>query len=510
MNMNQFTQKSLAAIQGAQDIALEYGHQQIEQAHLLMALVQDGEGLIPQLLTNMGLTLPSFQAAVQHEVEKLPRVSGGGREADKVYVAQDVDRALKSAESAAASMKDEYISVEHILLGLLDSANSRLKELFRTYQVNREAVMQALASVRGNQRVTSDNPEETYDALKKYGADLVERARQNKLDPVIGRDDEIRNVIRILSRKSKNNPVLIGEPGVGKTAIAEGLAQRIVKGDVPGSLKDKTIFALDMGVRGAALATVIAQGCSAVWVLVFLTGRKAALRLRPRYMVLKPARVRKIVSLGLSGFFMNLTNSLVQVVCNATLQVYGGDLYVGVMTIINSLREVFFMPVQGLTNGAQPVTGYNYGAGRYSRVRSSIRFSVAVTVGYAAVFWAAAMLFPGLLIRVFNSEPEVVAAGIPALRIYFCLFIPMSLQMAGQGVFVSLGRSKQAVFFSLLRKAIINAPLTVVLPIWMGTTGVFTAEAISQLVGGLACSLTMYFTVYRPLGSLPDQPLERV
>ena len=174
-------------------------------------------------------------------------MSGGGREADKVYVAQDVDRALKAAESAAQAMKDEYISVEHILLGLLDSANSRLKELFRTYQVNREAVMQALASVRGNQRVTSDNPEETYDALKKYGTDLVERARQNKLDPVIGRDDEIRNVIRILSRKSKNNPVLIGEPGVGKTAIAEGLAQRIVKGDVPGSLKDKTIFSLDMG-----------------------------------------------------------------------------------------------------------------------------------------------------------------------------------------------------------------------------------------------------------------------
>ena len=270
------------------------------------------------------------------------------------------------------------------------------------------------------------------------------------------------------------------------------------------------IFALDMGVRGAALATVIAQGCSAVWVLKFLTGRKAILRLRLRNLALGAGRGKSIVALGLSGFFMNLTNSLVQVVCNATLQAYGGDLYVGVMTIINSLREVFFMPVQGLTNGAQPVTGYNYGAGRYSRVRSSIRFSVAVTVGYAAVFWAAAMLFPGLLIRVFNSEPEVVAAGIPALRIYFCLFIPMSLQMAGQGVFVSLGRSKQAVFFSLLRKAIINAPLTVVLPIWMGTTGVFTAEAISQLVGGLACSLTMYFTVYRPLGRLPDRPPENI
>ena len=247
MNMNQLTQKSLAAIQGAQSLAQQYGQQQIEQQHLLLALVADQEGFIPQLLTAMGMTVPSFLAAVQAEVNKLPKVSGGGREADKVYVAQDVDRALNAAEETAKSMKDEYISVEHLFLGMLDSANSALKELFRTYNVTKEKVMQALASVRGNQRVTSDNPEETYDALKKYGSDLVERARQNKLDPVIGRDDEIRNVIRILSRKSKNNPVLIGEPGVGKTAIAEGLAQRIVKGDVPGSLKDKTIFALDMG-----------------------------------------------------------------------------------------------------------------------------------------------------------------------------------------------------------------------------------------------------------------------
>ena len=247
MNMNQFTQKSLAAIQGAQDLAQEYGQQQIEQQHLLLALLNDEQGFIPQLLTAMGMTVPSFQAAVKAEVEKLPKVSGSGREADKVYVAQDVDKALKAAESAAQSMKDEYISVEHIFLGILECANRPLKELLRTYNVDKEKVMQALASVRGNQRVTSDNPEETYGALKKYGTDLVERARQNKLDPVIGRDDEIRNVIRILSRKSKNNPVLIGEPGVGKTAIAEGLAQRIVKGDVPASLKDKTIFALDMG-----------------------------------------------------------------------------------------------------------------------------------------------------------------------------------------------------------------------------------------------------------------------
>ena len=247
MNMNQFTQKSLAAIQGAQDIAVEHGNQQIEQEHLLLALLSDEQGFIPQLLSAMGMTVPSFTAAVTAQVEKLPKVSGGGREAGQVYIAQDVDKALKAAESTAQSMKDEYISVEHIFLGLLDSANRSLKELFRTYNVTKEKVMQALASVRGNQRVTSDNPEETYDALKKYGTDLVERARQNKLDPVIGRDDEIRNVIRILSRKTKNNPVLIGEPGVGKTAIAESLAQRIVKGDVPNSLKDKTIFSLDMG-----------------------------------------------------------------------------------------------------------------------------------------------------------------------------------------------------------------------------------------------------------------------
>ena len=253
MNMDRFTQKSLAAIQGARDISQEYGNQQIEQPHLLLALVSDNEGFIPQLLAAMGMTVPSFEAAVKGEVQKLPKVSGSGREADKVYVSQDVDRALRGAEQEAQAMKDEYISVEHIFLGLLAQPDSALKELFRTYHVDREKVMPALASVRGNQRVTSDNPEDTYNALKKYGTDLVERARQNKLDPVIGRDDEIRNVIRILSRKSKNNPVLIGEPGVGKTAIAEGLAQRIVKGDVPGSLKDKTIFSLDMGslVAGA-------------------------------------------------------------------------------------------------------------------------------------------------------------------------------------------------------------------------------------------------------------------
>ncbi|MEG0596608.1 MAG: ATP-dependent chaperone ClpB [Oscillospiraceae bacterium] len=247
MNSNEFTQKSLAAIQGAQDIAREYGNQQIEQAHLLYALLTEEGGLVPQLLTAMGLTVESFSAAAKAEVEKLPKVSVGGRESGKVYVSAGFDKAAARAAEIAKGMKDDFVSVEHLLLGLVKVPDDSLKALYRTYNVTYEGILQALSGVRGSQRVTSDNPEETYDALKKYGTDLVDRARQNKLDPVIGRDDEIRNVIRILSRKTKNNPVLIGEPGVGKTAIAEGLAQRIVKGDVPTSLKDKTIFALDMG-----------------------------------------------------------------------------------------------------------------------------------------------------------------------------------------------------------------------------------------------------------------------
>ena len=247
MNMNQFTQKSLEAVQAAQTLATEYGNQQIEQVHLLCALVEQEGGFVPQLLTHMGVTVESLDAALRHEVEKLPKVSGSGRRAGQVYISSGVDQAMNAALEVATSMKDEYVSVEHLLLALMDKADSTIKPTLTTYRLEREKVMQALAALRGNQRVTSDNPEETYEALKKYGTDLVERARQNKLDPVIGRDDEIRNVIRILSRKSKNNPVLIGEPGVGKTAIAEGLAQRIVKGDVPAGLKDKTIFALDMG-----------------------------------------------------------------------------------------------------------------------------------------------------------------------------------------------------------------------------------------------------------------------
>ena len=281
---------------------------------------------------------------------------------------------------------------------------------------------------------------------------------------------------------------------MGMMTVALGAAVNIV-------LDPIFIFALDMGVRGAALATVLAQGCSALWVLKFLTGRRALLRLRWNTLRLQAARVRRILALGTSGFVMSMTNSLVQVLCNASLQHYGGDLYVGVMTVINSIREVVSMPVQGITNGCQPVLGYNYGAGEYERVRRGIRFTTVLTVGYSVAAWALVMAVPELLIRIFNDEPELIAAGIPAFRLYFAAFFCMSFQFIGQSVFVGLGRSKSAVFFSLLRKAFIVAPLTLLLPgLGMGVDGVFAAEPVSNVLGGLACLLTMYITVYRRLG----------
>ena len=246
MTLQNFTQKSQEAIQDAQNLAIRNNHQQLEQIHLLAALLQQEGGLIPQLLTKMGVTVESLSAAAMAEVNKLPGVTGA-READKIYISNALNQTLVAAQDKAEHMKDEYVSVEHLFLGLLDTAEGCVKNLFNTYRITGDAAMKALQAVRGNQRVTTDNPEGTYEALTKYGTDLVKRAREQKMDPVIGRDEEIRNVIRILSRKSKNNPVLIGEPGVGKTAIAEGLAQRIVKKDVPKSLQDKTIFALDMG-----------------------------------------------------------------------------------------------------------------------------------------------------------------------------------------------------------------------------------------------------------------------
>ncbi|WP_294801671.1 ATP-dependent chaperone ClpB [uncultured Gemmiger sp.] len=253
MNTNQFTQKTLEALQSAQRLAVEYSNNAVEQEHLLAALAQQQDGLIPQLLTKLGTDPNAFAQAALQKVEALPRVTGSGRDPDKVYISGGLDRALNAAEQQAKQMQDEYISVEHVFLGILQRPGKAAAELFKAFSITTERFMQQLSQVRGNQRVTTDNPESTYDALKKYGQDLVEMARANKLDPVIGRDTEIRNVIRILSRKRKNNPVLIGEAGVGKTAIAEGLAQRIVRGDVPENLKDRTVFSLDMGalVAGA-------------------------------------------------------------------------------------------------------------------------------------------------------------------------------------------------------------------------------------------------------------------
>lgn len=253
MNIEQMTQKTREALQAAQRIAVEYSNNAVEQEHLLAALAQQQDGLIPQMLQTLGVDANSFANAALQKVEALPRVTGSGRDPEKIYISGDLDRALNAAEQQAKQMKDEYISVEHVFLGILQRPGKDASEIFKTFGITTEKFMQTLSTVRGNQRVTSDNPENTYNALKKYGQDLVEMARANKLDPVIGRDSEIRNVIRILSRKRKNNPVLIGEAGVGKTAIAEGLAQRIVRGDVPENLKDRTVFSLDMGalVAGA-------------------------------------------------------------------------------------------------------------------------------------------------------------------------------------------------------------------------------------------------------------------
>lgn len=247
MNTQKLTQKSLEAIQAANGLAVENQNQQIEQVHLLSVLLEQEGGLIPQLFEKMGVSVDNVQIQLKNAIDNLPAVTGSGRKADEVYVSQDVDRALREAEKEAARMKDDFVSVEHLVLGLFDAMGKELQNVLKPFSVTKDAFLAALMKVRGNQRVTDQNPEETYDVLAKYGQDLVERARAGKLDPVIGRDNEIRNVIRILSRKTKNNPVLIGEPGVGKTAIAEGLALRIVRGDVPANLKDRKIFSLDLG-----------------------------------------------------------------------------------------------------------------------------------------------------------------------------------------------------------------------------------------------------------------------
>ena len=252
MNAQKFTQKSLEAIQQAQNLAVQNQNSQIEEEHLILALLEQEDSLIKELLNKMGVS-ENFENDIRNKVENDPKMVGGARKADAIYVSQDVDMVLSNSEKIADKMKDEYVSVEHIMLAIFDNPSNEIKEIFKRYNVNKNDFLKALLSVRGNTRVTSDNPESTYDVLKKYGQDLVQMAREQKLDPVIGRDTEIRNVITILSRKTKNNPCLIGEPGVGKTAIAEGLALRIVRGDVPEGLQDCTIFSLDMGslVAGA-------------------------------------------------------------------------------------------------------------------------------------------------------------------------------------------------------------------------------------------------------------------
>lgn len=247
MKQFEYTQKTRESLKRSQQLTIEYLNQNVEQQHLALALVEDPDSLIARILQNNGLNNSMILKDLSDLVAKLPKVTGSGREPDKIYISPDVEKALLSAQKFAENMKDEYLSVEHLWLGLIDKANYELKQFFQKRNINLDSFLKSLTSVRGNQRVTTDTPEDTYEALKKYGTDLVELAKQQKLEPVIGRDSEIRSLVRILSRKTKNNPVLIGEPGVGKTAIAEGLAIRIVKGDVPQGLKDKQLFSLDMG-----------------------------------------------------------------------------------------------------------------------------------------------------------------------------------------------------------------------------------------------------------------------
>lgn len=289
----------------------------------------------------------------------------------------------------------------------------------------------------------------------------------------------------------------INSQGFGKTGM-----MTVLFGAIANILLDPVfIFVLHMGVKGAAIATVISQFLSAALVLLFLTGKKTIFRLKPCTFVLKKSRVSRITLLGLSGFVMAITNSGVQIMCNTRLQLYGGDLYVGVMTVINSIRELITMPVSGLTNAAQPVIGYNYGAHANSRVRQAIKFMSGVCIIYSVISWLILYLFPAFFIRIFNHEPALIAAGLPAMRIYFFGFFMMSLQFSGQSVFVALGKSKHAIFFSLLRKAIIVIPLTLLLPgvFGLGTDGVFLAEPISNFIGGTASFVTMLAIVWPEL-----------
>ncbi len=285
-----------------------------------------------------------------------------------------------------------------------------------------------------------------------------------------------------------------GFPKIGMLTTAIGAVLNL-------ALDPLFIFAFDMGVKGAAIATVISQIVSAVWVLKFLTGKKALLKIERKYMKIDPRLVGKITTLGLSAFIVQATNCAVQVVCNATLKTVGGDLYVGIMTVINSVRDILHLPVQGITHGAQPVLSFNYGACEFDRVKQGIKFMAFLGIVYTAIAWIFVLLAPKLLISAFTDDLMMIEKGVPALHIYFFGFIFMAFQFTGQSTFQALGYSKRAIFFSLLRKAIIVIPLTIFLPqIGFGIDGVFLAEPISNAIGGLACFTTMYFTVYRRLG----------
>jgi len=269
------------------------------------------------------------------------------------------------------------------------------------------------------------------------------------------------------------------------------------------------IYTLDMGVKGAALATVIAQGLSAAYTLWFLTGRKCLLKLRIRTMKPDFAIIRRILGLGFSNFTMKLTESAVQLVCNFQLSTFGGDVYITVMTVINSVRQVIMMPMHGLSEGTQPVMGYNYGAKRYDRVRQCVKFMGVVCLLYAFLVWGVAQLFPAALIRIFNQDPALIEVGVPSVRLYFAAFFAMCMQMVGQYSFVALGKARQATFFSLLRKAFIVVPLTLILPNFVGVNGVFWAEVVSDLVGSSACFITFMLTVWRKELAAPSNNISR-
>lgn len=290
-----------------------------------------------------------------------------------------------------------------------------------------------------------------------------------------------------------------GYPRVGMMTTVIGAVLNLI-------LDPVFIFVLHLGVRGAAAATVISQMVSAVWVLRFLTGDKTLVKLRRSSMKLCGSLVRRIIALGMSGFIVQATNALVQIVCNATLQSFGGDLYVGIMTVLNSVREVLSLPVGGISTGAQPVLGYNYGAGKYERVREGIRFTAILGISYTFLAWGLVLLFPHYLITMFSNDASMISAGTQALKIYFFGFCFMAFQFTGQSTFQALGYAKRSIFFSLLRKVVIVVPLTLFLPgLGMGVYGVFWAEPISNLLGGMASFLTMYFTVYRKLGKMKNR-----